>query len=322
MTGTTLFGSNGKRNVYGYNDDEVDEADRYNHATSGGTLADDWTYSFDGIGNRLSAVGPDTGNGANISYTYTPGSANEYTQIKRGANYRYLTRKYDTAIGTKGRDKGFKLGWTGSLAGDMEASYGYDSYGRFDRVWIGAQSGMADFSYDFVTNSNLVDEMDGPSIDREYVYETNRDLVTYVKNLDGATNRSTYRYSYDDNRRRSWQKGYGYAFTNKSKQHDYIYNDRGEVTQDKIRRGSSSTDTTPTNTTEATLDFVFDSIGNRDYIKVDGGSAQQYTTANTNRYTVAPGESPAPAHDDDGNLTSMGGNHLHLGPGTEAIGGR
>ena len=58
MTGTTLFGTNGKRNVYGYNDDdEIDEADRYNHATSGGTLADDWTYSFDGIGNRLSAVG-------------------------------------------------------------------------------------------------------------------------------------------------------------------------------------------------------------------------------------------------------------------------
>ena len=94
MTGTTLFGSNGKRNVYGYNDDdEVDEADRYNHATSGGTLADDWTYSFDGIGNRLSAVGP--GNGANITYTYTPSNTNSlhpdqtgWSQPKPGVRQR------------------------------------------------------------------------------------------------------------------------------------------------------------------------------------------------------------------------------------------
>ena len=207
MTGTTLFGTNGKRNVYGYNDDdEADEADRYNNATSGGTLADDWTYTYDGIGNRLSAVGPDTGDGANISYTYTPGSANEYTQIKRGATNRNPAHDKD---------------------GNMT------DRGNLDFIWNGEnrlkevrQSGTTIGTYEYDYLGRRVKRTAGGATET-YVYDGWNLAVSYT---GGSTRKHTYTWGTDNG-----TGGIGALIAcrkiSNGKDHVYFYDGHGNVTQ-------------------------------------------------------------------------------------------
>ena len=207
MTGATLFGSNGKRNVYGYNDDdEVDEADRYNHATSGGTLADDWTYSFDGIGNRLSAVGPDTGNGTNISYTYTPSNTNSYTQIKRsGANQNPVHDK------------------DGNMTDRGNLDFIWDAENRL--IEVQGTGSTVKYDYDYL-GRRVKRQANGST--ETYLYDGWNPVVTY----DNGT--TTRKHTY------TWGADYGTGGVgaliacrkhSNSKDHVYFYDGHGNVTQ-------------------------------------------------------------------------------------------
>src|SRR5690606_15539713 len=87
----------------------------------------------------------------------------------------------------------------------------------------------------------------------EYEYETNRDLVSFVYNEAGATLRARYYSQYDGDGRRWQMTGHGTAFSSmNSVRHTYEYNDRHEVTEDLVQRGGSSSDTVPTDSTQAT----------------------------------------------------------------------
>lgn len=74
-------------------------------------------------------------------------------------------------------------------------SYGYETGGRFNRVWIGSVSGGADFTYAYKSNSNFLDHLDGPRIDPYYTYECNRDVLTKVHNKIGVISKSAYSYT-------------------------------------------------------------------------------------------------------------------------------
>ena len=234
MTGTTLFGSNGKRNVYGYNDDdEVDEADRYNHATSGGTLADDWTYSFDGIGNRLSAVGPDTGNGTNISYTYTPSNTNSYTQIKRSGVNQNPVHDKDGNMTDRGN---LDFIWDGEprrLAG-AEMDFRRKPGGRDERGARASQNRLIEvqgtgstvkYDYDYL-GRRVKRQANGST--ETYLYDGWNPVVTYVNGT--TTRKHTY----------TWGADYGTGGVgaliacrkhSNSKDHVYFYDGHGNVTQ-------------------------------------------------------------------------------------------
>ena len=236
-----------------------------------------------------------------------------------GSDARVLTRKYETSGANKGRYLGFKLGDASDDDADMETSYAFDSYGRFEKIWIGAKTGTADFDYNFIANSDLVAKLTGPATYLQYTYETNLDLPTYLYNKknSGGTNRATYQVTRNGLGQQTVLKGYGSAFSSKNSiQHDFSYGDHREVIGDLIKRGLSATDTTPTNTTEGTLGYDFDAIGSRDNASYDPGAAGSsggakvtniYTSNNVNEYTSIGGISPSPVHDEDGNLTSMGG---------------
>ena len=236
-----------------------------------------------------------------------------------GSDARVLTRKYETTGANKGRYLGFKLGDASDDDADMETSYAFDSYGRFEKIWVSAETGTADFDYNFIANSDLVAKLTGPATYLQYTYETNRDLPTYLYNKEnsGGTNRATYQVTRNGLGQQTVLKGYGSAFSSKNSiQHDFSYDDRREVIGDLIKRGLSATDTTPNNTTEGTLGYDFDAIGSRDNASYDPGAAGSsggakvtniYSSNNVNEYTSIGGVSPSPVHDDDGNLTSMGG---------------
>ena len=234
MTGATLFGSNGKRNVYGYNDDdEVDEADRYNHATSGGTLADDWTYSFDGIGNRLSAVGPDTGNGTNITYTYTPSNTNSYTQIKRSGVNQNPVHDKDGNMTDRGN---LDFIWDGEprrLAG-AEMDFRRKPGGRDERGARASQNRLIEvqgtgstvkYDYDYL-GRRVKRQANGST--ETYLYDGWNPVVTYVNGT--TTRKHTY----------TWGADYGTGGIgaliacrkiSNGKDHVYFYDGHGNVTQ-------------------------------------------------------------------------------------------
>ena len=231
VSGVNLFGTSGKRNVYGYNDDdEVDEADRYNHATSGGTLADDWTYSFDGIGNRLSA---DTGNGTNISYTYTPSNTNSYTQIKRsGVNQNPVYDK-DGNMTDRGN---LDFIWDGEprrLAG-AEMDFRRKPGGRDERGARASQNRLkevrqsgttiGEYEYDYL--GRRVKRTVGGAIET-YVYDGWNLVVSYT---GGSTRKHTYTWGTDNG-----TGGIGALIAcrkiSNGKDHVYFYDGHGNVTQ-------------------------------------------------------------------------------------------
>ena len=230
VSGVNLFGTSGKRNVYGYNDD--DEVDRYNHATSGGTLADDWTYTYDGIGNRLSAVGPDTGDGANISYTYTPSNTNSYTQIKRGGANQNPVYDKDGNMTDRGN---LDFIWDGEprrLAG-AEMDFRRKPGGRDERGARASQNRLIEvqgtgstvkYEYDYL--GRRVKRTAGGSTET-YVYDGWNLVVSYT---GGSTRKHTYTWGTDNG-----TGGIGALIAcrkiSNGKDHVYFYDGHGNVTQ-------------------------------------------------------------------------------------------
>ncbi len=182
-----------------------------------------------------------------------------------------------------------------NIGTEYDVNYGYDSYGRFSTVTNDSDV----YTYAYLANSNLVESITYPNtIKVENTFESNRDLITQVKNTyNTSITVSQYDYTNDAIGRRTAMAKSGTAFT-ASDTINYGYNDRSEVTS-----ADAVTDA------NYNFSYAFDPIGNReDYTTNETGSAvtSDYTTNNLNQYTSITNPSQSPTYDDDGNMTSDG----------------
>ena len=236
------------------------------------------TYSYDDATGEL--IGIDYSDSTpDISYTYTrTGQPATVTDVAGTRTFAYnaqlqevsetivglynktLTRSY-TATGMKGR----KLGL--AVDGVANYSYGYDSYGRLNKITTPA----GDFDYTRLANSDLVAQMTRPNgVTTTWSYEPNRNLITQVQN--GSI--STYGYVNDAIGRRTSMSRSGSAYPTPDTI-SYSYNDRSEVT------GATSN-----NIPSYTYAYSYDPIGNRTSAS-EVGVPWTYATNNLNQYTSA-----------------------------------
>ena len=202
----------------------------------------------------------------------------EVSETVTGLYGKTLARAY-TSTGFKGRRQGL------SVDNVLHYTYGYDAYGRMDRITIPSGS----FAYTRLANSGLVSQMTRPNgIATAWSYEPHRDLVTQVQN--GTV--STYGYVNDAIGRRTSMSRSGGAHPNPDTI-SYAYNDRSELTG-----AQSDVDTA------CSYSYTYDHIGNR-ITASEGGVPWAYTTNRLNQYTSATEDSvhlPF-SYDLDGSMT-------------------
>ena len=215
----------------------------------------DITYAYNRVG-KLSQVTDVVGT-RTFAYNAT---LDEVSETITGLYGKTLTRAY-TSTGFKGRKQGL------SIDNVSHYAYGYDTYGRMDRITIPSGS----FNYTRLANSDLVSQMTRPNgITTTWSYETNRDLITQVQN--GTV--STYGYTNDAIGRRTSMSRSGSAYAAPDTI-SYTYNDRSELTG-----AQSNVDTT------YSYSYAYDPIGNR-ITASEAGVPWTYTTNNLNQYTSA-----------------------------------
>mgnify|MGYP000923164508 CR=1 FL=1 len=162
-------------------------------------------------------------------------------------------------------------------------------------------------------NSELIEKieyLDGgasPLLATTRSFEADRNLITKIKNYDDVNDQtiSQYLYRNDALGRRSDVVYTGTAFAA-----DHLfkwgYNDRSELTA--ADRYQSTDPDTPTNQygTNGAFEFAYDTIGNREYFQLDGGTATTYTANAVNQYTATANPGESFTYDADGNLTADG----------------
>ena len=202
----------------------------------------------------------------------------EVSETVTGLYSKTLARAY-TSTGLKGRRQGL------SVDNVSHYAYGYDAYGRMDRITIPSGS----FNYTRLANSGLVSQMIRPNgITTTWSYEPHRDLVTQVQN--GTV--STYGYVNDAIGRRTSMSRSGGAHANPDTI-SYAYNDRSELTG-----AQSDVDTA------CSYSYTYDHIGNR-ITASEGGVSWTYTTNSLNQYASATENNVQLdfAYDLDGSMT-------------------
>ena len=215
----------------------------------------DITYSYNRIG-KLSQVTDAVGT---RTFAYNA-ELDEVSETITGLYSKTLTRTY-TGTGFKGKKQGL------SINNVSHYSYGYDTYGRMDRITTPSGS----FGYTRLTNSDLVAQMTRPNgVTTTWSYETDRDLIMQIQN--GTI--SAYGYVNDAVGRRTSMSRSGSAYANPDTI-AYTYNDRSELTG-----AVSNVDTT------YSYSYVYDPIGNR-VTASEAGVPWTYTTNSLNQYTSA-----------------------------------
>ena len=202
----------------------------------------------------------------------------EASETVTGLYGKTLTRAY-TSTGFKGRRQGL------SVDNVSHYAYGYDAYGRMDRITIPSGS----FAYTRLANSGLVSQMTRPNgIATAWSYEPHRDLVTQVQN--GTV--SAYGYVNDAIGRRTSMSRSGGAHPNPDTV-SYAYNDRSELTG-----AASSVDTA------CSYSYAYDPVGNRTTAS-EAGVPWAYTTNSLNQYASATENNVQLdfAYDLDGSMT-------------------
>lgn len=214
-------------------------------------------YSYDALG-RVTSASDVSGT---ATYTYNEkGDESEIAQS--GLIEKTLTRHYDAF----GRNVGY------SLDGARQISVGYDgASGRIASADIG---GIA-HTWSYLEGSDLKSRLDYGTVgSAEWTYETNRDLLTLVKNSAHGSVISQYDYVNDAAGRRI------------SKNNElYGYNERSELVYA---------------TGNGNYSYAYDDIGNR-ISSVEPENSFAYTANSLNQYTEI-GEF-APQYDLDGNQT-------------------
>jgi RHS repeat-associated protein len=208
---------------------------------------------------------------------------------------RVIDRKQDSLL----RDKGFDLKNGPIIENAATYTYGLTD-GRL-RTVSNPQIPNLSFTYDYLTNSNLIEKVTGPIHDVVNTYEPNRDVLDIKTNKLAITVISKYDYAVNQIGQRSGVATSGTAFPNVPSWL-WGYDSLGQVT---------SADSSVFTSDRA---YQFDSIGNR---KKSANSltlppSDNYTANVLNQYSTANGvilpTAPTPApYDFDGNLRFDGG---------------
>lgn len=196
---------------------------------------------------------------------------------------RVLTYQMDsTGTGTLGRTTGFTLSGASGTGTDTSATYGYDTYGRFEKLWL--PSGSA-FTYAYTANANLIASIthtDGWSETQSY--ETTRNTLASISGKYGAAVKAQYAYVSDSLGRRTSKVESGESYNryqSSAISTRYSYNDRSELTEARSYYGSNPADTTYPVAARG-FGYSFDHIGNRTQSAVTGlDSSDAFTTTYT-----------------------------------------
>ena len=233
----------------------------------------DVTYAYNRAG-KLSQVTDVVGT---RTFTYN-NTLDEVSETITGLYSKTLTRTNTSSV-FKGKRQGL------SVDNVSHYTYGYDAYGRMDRITIPSGS----FNYTRLANSDLVSQMTRPNgIATAWSYEPHRDLITQIQN--GTV--SAYGYVNDAIGRRTSMSRSGGAHPNPDTV-SYAYNDRSELTG-----ASSSVDTV------CSYSYAYDPVGNR-LTASEGGVPWTYTTNSLNQYASATENNVQLdfAYDLDGSMT-------------------
>jgi len=162
-------------------------------------------------------------------------------------------------------------------------------------------------------NSELIEKieyLDGgasPLLATTRSFETDRNLITKIKNYDHVNSQtiSQYLYRNDALGRRSDVVYSGTAFAA-----DHLfkwgYNDRSELTAADRHQGTDPDSPGTQYGTNGAFDYAYDPIGNRESYQLDGGTATTYTANAVNQYTATANPGESFSHDADGNLIEDG----------------
>lgn len=223
---------------------------------------------------------------------------------------RQLTFSYDTATSTSagtagshtlgtvfGRLRGFKVGTSGTPAGDLEFVYELSNTGRFAAIDSRRGNGAASrkFLYGYETDSALLKTLaidGGHAFTITRSFEANRDLLTTVEAKWSTTSRTKFVYAYDDLGRRQSVVQSGDVFADYGGADGgaihqiFEYNDRSELKTAATYLGATATDQT-TPLSGRRHEFGYDAIGNRKSSNTSGVAvlADQYAVNLLNQYT-------------------------------------
>lgn len=161
--------------------------------------------------------------------------------------------------------------------------YSYDSFGRFSSVSSSVQSASSAVNYSYLPNSDLIQQMTiNDALQMTRTYESNRNLITQIKNEFDSEVISQYDYINDNGGRRTSVKHSGTAFLAPAF-NKYDYNNRSEVTSGNRYWGSDIGDTGNPVAGQA-YGYEYDNIGNR-ITATRNGSEASYSANSLNQYT-------------------------------------
>lgn len=296
--------------TYRYGDDlsEADTAALRQIVYSVGTPTVTYTYErFGALHSVVDAAGTHT-------FTYS-GPVRESETIEGGLYGAdvTITQLYEPGIrgSVGGRYAGVRVGPEQDPT--YLAEYGYDDYGRLNRVLSGPglPTGGVEYSYlndagtpvaDVVTQTDFLDATD-PLLRATRSFDPNRNVLTGVVNTwtpaGTPTTVSSYAYTNDTLARRDDATRTGAAFE-ATLFDDYDYNSRNELEDADLLVGG---------TLDRALDYTYDPIGNRlSAVQADGTTATtSYYRDQLNRYfrvETAAAEYLVQGlrYDEDGNL--------------------
>jgi hypothetical protein len=171
-----------------------------------------------------------------------------------------------------GRAAGFHIG-TGTPP-EYQTTYGYDAYGRIERITGPGLDSTHGVRYTRVANSELIADVefkDGSDATLAKIhrqFESDRDMLDYVENtVTGSPDVTVSKYDYttDDLGRRTNVLHSGTAF-NETHNLVFDYNNRNELTRADRWQGTGQTTYTAA---PFAFEYAYDPIGNRDTFTAD-----------------------------------------------------
>lgn len=185
-----------------------------------------------------------------------------------------------------GRSSGYTLSYHGGLVQDITLAY--DDEGRLHTALTDAEE--IPFTWDYDPASGLLSSLDYPNpLKKLVIWDEHRNLVSKLDYWRPNGTNSPVKHEYDyDLLGRVVQKRDYWNTSNPGRRHSYTYNDRGELTGDRMVPGTS-------------LAYAYDNIGNRENVMDQG--QKTYQSNMLNQYTdITQGQvSFLPEYDVNGN---------------------
>ncbi len=181
---------------------------------------------------------------------------------------RKLTYNFDAVTsGALGRTYGYSVS-VGTTTVEQDISYGFDAYGRFNKL-TNLGSGIV-FDYAYTANSNLLGSITNTSTGwtQTRAYETSRDVLDVIETKFGVSTKAKFDYTVDTLGRRSDVAKTGEMFSRYGAtgvDTHWDYNDRSEITGETMKEGGTVNDLKG-----RSLGFDFDLMGNRKTATIDG----------------------------------------------------